>query len=89
MKKRQMTVEIQSGCAIGPSLCRGKEALNDKAVDKARATISCRRSSIAMEVAGGEAGVSDGVVAEEYINPFPTYVNSSDVTRIGDLSLRD
>lgn len=47
-----MKVEIQSGCAISPSLCRGKEALNDKAVDKARATISCRRSSIAMEVAG-------------------------------------
>lgn len=50
--KKQTKMKIRSGCAIGPSLSRGKEALDDRAVDKARATISCRRSSIAMEVAG-------------------------------------
>jgi hypothetical protein len=49
-------VERTSGLAISPCLAGGKEALDDKADDtaddKARATISCRRSSIAIEVAG-------------------------------------
>ena len=51
-------MKIRSGCAIGPSVSRGKEALNDQTVNKARATLSSRRSSIATEVAGeaGEAG---------------------------------
>ena len=50
--KKQMRIEIRSGSEDGPSLSPGKEALSDRAVDKARATISCRRSSIAMKVAG-------------------------------------
>ena len=50
--KEQTNMKIRSGCAIGPSLSRGKEALNDQSVNKARATRSCRGSSIAREAAG-------------------------------------
>lgn len=53
-------MKIRSGCAIGPSVSRGKETLNDQTVNGARATLSSRRSSIATEVAGGGGGGGGG-----------------------------
>jgi hypothetical protein len=59
-EKKQTKIETRSGCATSPSLGGGKEALDDKAADEARATVSRRRSSIAMRftsVGVGEGGV--------------------------------
>ena len=56
-------IEIRSDCATSPSLGGGKEALDDKAMDEAGATVSCCRSSIAIRFA--ERGVGEGCRASE------------------------
>lgn len=55
-------IEIRSDCATSPSLGGGKEALDDKAIDEARATVSRRRSSIAMRLAGVVSAKGVGAV---------------------------